>query len=64
MDPPENFRIARLVMQKYRQGETESIDEFVNKCKLQAQKCEFKDGNVVNDRIIDQLIYGVRYEEL
>ena len=64
LDPPENFRIARLVMQKYRQGETESIDDFVNKCKLQAQKCEFKDVNEINDRIIDQLIYGVRYEEL
>ena len=43
LDPPENFRIARLVLQKYRQGESESIDEFINKCKLQAQKCDFKD---------------------
>ena len=53
LDPPENFRVARLVMQKYRQNETESIDDFVNKCKLHAQKCKFKDENKVNDTIID-----------
>ena len=64
LDPPENFRIARLVLQKFKQGEGESLDEFVNKCKLQAQKCDFKDANETEDRILDQLIYGIRYEEL
>ena len=64
LDPPENFRIARLILQKFKQSENETIDEFINKCKLQAQKCEFKDANEVDDRIIDQLIYGVRYEDL
>ena len=44
LDPPENFRIARLILQKFKQSENETIDEFINKCKLQAQKCEFKDA--------------------
>lgn len=64
LDPVENFRIARLWLQKYRQKADDSIDDFVNRCKLQAQKCDFANAEETNDRIIDQLIYGVRYPDL
>ena len=64
LDPPENFRVARLCLQKYMQGKDEKIDGFVNRCKLQAQKCQFKDDDETNDRIVDQLIYGIHYAEL
>ncbi|XP_014673072.1 PREDICTED: uncharacterized protein LOC106813454 [Priapulus caudatus] len=64
LDPDVNYRVARLWLQRYKQTATESFDDYVNRCKLQAQKCGFADAAVTSDRIIDQLIYGVRHPEL
>ncbi|KAK7096254.1 hypothetical protein V1264_005570 [Littorina saxatilis] len=41
LEPSENFRVARLKLMAFRQGPSESLDNFVNKCKLQAIKCDF-----------------------
>ena len=34
IQPRENFRVARLYLQKLRQHESESVDEFVSRLKL------------------------------
>ena len=34
-----NFRITRFCLQNYSQKETENIDDFLARCRLQAQKC-------------------------
>ena len=59
-----NFRVARFYLQQYRQQEQESIDEYITRCRIQAQKCDFRDEEEFNQRIIDQLISGTRYLEL
>ena len=55
LEPPENYRIARLKLSKYQQRQDESIDEFATRCKLQAQKCEFSDSEG-NERILELII--------
>ena len=39
IEPRVNFRIARFCLQNYSQKETENIDVFLARCRLQAQKC-------------------------
>ena len=46
IEPKTNFRVARLFLQRLKQEEGESFDDFVSRCKLQAQKCNFRDDIV------------------
>ena len=62
--PKQNFRVARLSLQTLTQKESESIDDFISRLKLQAYKCDFKDEDEMKSRIVDQLIAGTRYPEL
>ena len=39
--PTENFRICRMKLRQYTQRPDESLDEFVNRCRLMALKCQF-----------------------
>ncbi|KAK7094506.1 hypothetical protein V1264_006061 [Littorina saxatilis] len=55
LEPSENFRVARLKLMAFRQGPSESLDNFVNKCKLQAIKCDFSTEET-NERIIELII--------
>ena len=43
IQPRENFRVARLYLQKFHQQENESVEEFVSRLKLQAYKCSPRD---------------------
>ena len=38
IEPKVNFRVQRFYLQKYSQAGGESIDDYVTRCKLQAQK--------------------------
>ena len=38
LEPQVNFRIARFYLREYKQKNTENIDDFVARCKLQAKK--------------------------
>ena len=59
LEPKLNFRIARFQLQSFRQTKDESVDAFMARCKLQAQKCRF--GEVeLEERLIEQLIIGTR----
>ncbi|KAK7108980.1 hypothetical protein V1264_013102 [Littorina saxatilis] len=55
LEPSENFRVARLKLMAFRQGPSESLDNFANKCKLQAIKCDFSTEET-NERIIELII--------
>ena len=51
-------------MQKLCQKDSESIDDFASRLKLQAYKCELRDEEDVNTRVIKQLIAGAKHAEL
>ena len=42
-----------------RQFDDESVDLFMARCKIQAQKCRFSETEI-EDRLIEQLIIGTR----
>ena len=39
IEPKTNYRLNRFNVQRYRQAEHESVDEYMTRCKLQAKKC-------------------------
>ena len=63
VDTKENWRVARLYLQKYKQEEKETIDDYVSRLKLQALKCKFEDEDF-EERVIEQIISGTRFSEL
>ena len=64
IEPQVNFRIARFCLQNYSQEETENIDDFLGRWRLQAQKGKFRDQREMEERIIDQIIAGTKFSEL
>ena len=64
VEPKVNYRVARLFLQKLKQEECESFDDYVAKCKLQAFKCNFRDEQEVSERVIEQIITGTRHTEV
>ncbi len=56
-DARTSFRCSRFELHDIKQQKGESIDKFVTRLKLAAQKCKFGDSE--NDRIIDYMIFGV-----
>ena len=59
LEPAENFRTARLKLMVYRQEPLESLDDFVNRCKLQVLKCAFTPAET-NERLLELIIASVR----
>ena len=59
LEPKSNFRIARYQLQGFRQADDESVDSFMARCKMQAQKCRFSEAEL-EERLIEQLIIGTR----
>ena len=64
IEPQVNFRIARFCLQNYSQKETENIDDFLARCRLQAQKCKIREEREMEERIIDQIIAEIKFPEL
>ncbi len=62
--PKSNHRSARLLLQRIRQSESEGIDAFINRLRLHARKCKFKDVAEIEERVIEQLIAGTKYKEV
>ena len=54
-----NFRIARYQLQRFRPADDESVHSFMDRCKIQAQKCRFSEAEL-EERLIEQLIIGTR----
>ena len=64
LEPQVNFRIARFYLREYKQKNTENIDDFVARCKLQAKKCKLRDNQETEERLIEQVITGTRHPDL
>ena len=63
LEPKSNFRIARYQLQGFKQADDESVDSFMARCKIQAQKCRFSDAEL-EERLIEQLIIGTRERKI
>ena len=59
LEPKSSLRIGRFQLQGSRQTKDESVDSFMARCKLQAQKCRFSEAEM-EKRLIEQLIIGTR----
>ena len=57
LEPAQNLRVSRLRLMGYRQRKGESLDDLVNRAKLQAQKCDFS-ADKINDRFLELIIAG------
>ena len=62
--PKVNHRLARYQLQQYKQKDTESVDDFLTRCRNQATKCKFRDTTEVEERLIEQLVIGTRYKKV
>ncbi|CAM1325938.1 Uncharacterised protein r2_g3487 [Pycnogonum litorale] len=60
-EPKTNFRLARFQLFDMSQSTNESIDKFVTRIKVQAQKCNYQSIERMEDHIIDQIIKGIRH---
>ena len=58
-----NFKIAHFYQQKYLLEETENIDNFLTRCRLQVQKCKLEMTGEKEEQIIDQIIMGIKYPD-
>ena len=57
IEPFSCFRVYRYQLQSMRQGEL-SVDDFVKDMRAIANNCKFANDDEVNDRLLDQLIWG------
>ena len=64
LEPKTNYRLSRFHLQKYRQSAGESVDEYMMRCKLQAKKCNFRDVIETDERLVEQLIIGIRHSKM
>ena len=60
--PSENFRISRLKLHHLYMQDNETIDDFVQRCKVQAASCDFTPAET-KDRILEQIIASTRDQE-
>ncbi|CAE1227211.1 unnamed protein product [Acanthosepion pharaonis] len=58
-----NQHVCRLKLSKYQQKPTETMDIFVNRCRLFAKKCDFT-ANEVNKCLVELLIASTPIPEL
>ena len=58
LEPKTSYRIHRYTLQGMRQEQCEPVDNFISRLKNLAAKCQFRDKAEVEDRVLDQLIWG------
>jgi len=63
IDPSENFRISRLKLSKFQQKPNETLDQFINRCQLQAKTCQFE-ATELNERLLELVIAGTPIPDL
>ena len=61
IEPKSSYRLSRFHLQRFRQLSSETVDEFMTRCKTQARKCKFRDTTETEERLIEQLVVGVRH---
>ncbi|XP_030851766.1 uncharacterized protein K02A2.6-like [Strongylocentrotus purpuratus] len=55
LEPQDNFRVCRLKLSRTMQRPDEKLDDFINRCRQIARKCEF-DHKELDERILEQII--------
>ena len=67
----QNFRVARLFLQGMKQvanvestNKPEPVDDFIERCRVQARRCDFRDQREIDERLIEQLIAGSLYTDV
>ena len=58
LEPKTSHGIHRYTLQGMRQEQSEPVDDFISRLKNLAAKCQFRDSTEVEDRVLDQLIWG------
>ena len=58
LEPKMSHRIHRYTLQGMRQEQCEPVDDFISRLKNLAAKCQFHGNAEVEDRVLDQLIWG------
>ena len=58
LEPKTSHRIPRCTLQGMRQEQGEPVDDFISRFKNRAAKCQFRYNTEVEDRVLDQLIWG------
>ena len=58
LEPKTSHRIHRYTLQGMRQEPHEPVDDFLSRIKNLAAKCQFRDDIQVEDRVLDQLVWG------
>ena len=56
-EPKSNFRLERFRLRDLTQRPEEPVDSYLNRLKVQAQRCNFATADV-DDNLIDQIIKG------
>ena len=64
LEPRTNHRIHRYTLQGMRQDKGESVDNFITKIKNIGAKCKFSGNEELEDRLLDQLIWGINDPEV
>ncbi len=64
VQPKVNFRIARFYLQKLIQKDNEPINDFLARCRIQAQDCAFRDDTEREKRLIELLLTGTCHQHL
>ena len=64
LEPRTNHRIHRYTLQGMRQDKGESVDNFITKIKNIGAKCKFSGNEESEDRLLDQLIWGINDPEV
>ena len=62
-EPKTNYRLSRFQLQKMGQIGTENADEFMTRCRIQADKCKFSDTEL-ESRLIEQIIIGTAHKKV
>ena len=58
LEPKTSHRIHRYTLEGMRQEQSEPVDDFISRLKNLGAKCQFRDSTEVEDRVLDQLIWG------
>ena len=64
IEPKANFRLSRFNLQKFRQTASESVDEFMTRCRIQGKKCRLRDAVEAEERLVEHLIIGIRHTKI
>ena len=64
IEPKANFRLNRFNLLKCHQTASESVGECMTRCRIQGKKCRFRNALEDEERLIEQLIIGIRHNKI